>query len=86
MQTTYSVTQAQSKLPQILRETAKDNVIRITRHDETVAYVLSPERMEAILETLEILGNPAAMKAIQAHRTGKGRYYSLDELDRLIED
>ncbi len=85
MKTTYSVTQAQSQLPQILRETAKDNVIRITRHDETVAYVLSPERMEAIVETMEILGNPAAMKAIRASRKPNARYITLEQLEDELE-
>ncbi len=37
----------------------------------TVAVLLSRERMEAIIETLEIMGNPKAMKAIRAYETGK---------------
>ena len=35
------------------------------------------ERMEAIVETMEILANPEAMKAIAQHRTGKVKFRSL---------
>ena len=55
--------------------------MRIKRRDETVAYVLSRERMEALAETLEILANPEAMRAIERDRAGKGRYVDLDDLD-----
>ena len=55
--------------------------IAITRHDETVAYILSASRMEAIIETLEIMGNPDAMKAIREHQAGKTRFVPLSALD-----
>jgi hypothetical protein len=37
--------------------------------------------MEAIAETLEILANPDAMKAIRAHRAGKMKFFPLSSLD-----
>ncbi len=37
--------------------------------------------MEAIIETLEILGNPKAMKALEDARQGKTRYYPLEVID-----
>ena len=52
----------------------------ITRRDETVAYVVSKQRMDAIAETLELLANPAAMKALRAARKGRARYAALDEI------
>ena len=55
--------------------------IAITRHEETVAFLLSRERMEAIVETLELLSNPDALKAIETARRAKGRYYPLAALD-----
>jgi len=36
----------------------------ITRHDKTVAYVLGEEQL-TLLETMEILADPKAMKAIR---------------------
>ena len=80
MKTTYSITNAQAKLPAIVRECTK-GLITITKHDEAVAYVVSRERMETLLETMEILGNPKAMKALQDAREGKTKYYPLESLD-----
>ncbi|MBU0677979.1 MAG: type II toxin-antitoxin system prevent-host-death family antitoxin [Verrucomicrobia bacterium] len=80
MKTTYSITEAQAKLPSLVRE-AQGVPVTITRHDQTVAYVISKKRMDAITETLEVLANPAAMKAIREARDGKTRYKLLHEID-----
>jgi hypothetical protein len=37
--------------------------------------------MEAIAETLEILANPDAMKAVRAHRARKMKFFPLSSLD-----
>jgi prevent-host-death family protein len=81
MSSTYSVTQAQSRLPSLIRQAEAGEPVRIRRHNETVAYLLSKERMEVIVETMEILSNPAAMKAIAANRAGKTRFVALSALD-----
>jgi antitoxin YefM len=80
MKTTYSVTQAQAKLPTVLRECV-NGTITITKRDEAVAYVVSRERMEMLIETMEILANPKAMKALKDAREGKTKYYPLESLD-----
>ncbi len=80
MKTTYSITEAQARLPGLVKE-AEGAPIVITRHNQTVAYLLSKERMDAIQETLEVLANPAAMKAIRAAQDQRTRYVPLDEID-----
>ena len=80
MKTTYSITSAQAKLPTLVRECAK-GLITITKRDEAVAYVVSRERMESIIETLEIMGNPKAMEILRKDRAGKLKYYPLESLD-----
>jgi antitoxin YefM len=55
--------------------------VRIRRRNDTVAYLVSRERMEAIVETMELLANPDAMKAIAAHRAGKTKLAALSSLD-----
>lgn len=80
MKTTYSITEAQARFPRLVRE-AVDQPVVITRHDEVVGYLLSPERMESLLETLELLANPEAMKEIRRVRKGRGRYRGLAALD-----
>ena len=78
---TYTVTAAQSQLPRLIREAEKGKPVAISRRDQTVAYILSEERLAAIVETMELLANPAARKAIEAHRAGKTRFLPLSALD-----
>ena len=80
MKNTYSVAKAQANFTRILKE-AEKHPVSITRHDETVAFILSRDRMEAIVETLEIMADPGAMKAIRAHQAGKAKFLPLSVLD-----
>lgn len=81
VKTTYSITKAQSQLPGLVRETAKSGAIAITRHDETVAYLVSADRMDAIAETMEVLANPEAMRALRDYESGRTRMRPLAALD-----
>ncbi len=81
MKSTYSVTKAQSGLPRLLRDAAKTGTIAITRHDETVAYLVSRERMDAIAETLDLLGNPGVMDAVRQYRSGVMGFQPLQDRD-----
>ncbi len=81
MDSTYSVTQAQTNLPRLIKEAAEEGSIAITRHEETVAYLISRGRMDAIMETLELLGNPSAMKALRDYEEGKTRFLPLAALN-----
>jgi PHD/YefM family antitoxin component YafN of YafNO toxin-antitoxin module len=78
---TYSVTQAQSELPRLLREAEGGTLVGIARRDETVAYLLSRDHLEAIVETLELLENPRARRAIDEHRAGRTRFVPVSALD-----
>ena len=77
MPATYSVTQAQTQLPRLLKDAVEEGSITITRHGEPVAYLVSRERMEAIVETLELLGDAEAMQAIRAYEAGKTKFLPL---------
>ena len=83
VKTTLNITEAQTRLPRLLR--AKKTVA-ICRRGETVAFLVSRERMESIFETLEILSNPEAMKAIRRARSGKGHYLPLEQLEREFDE
>jgi prevent-host-death family protein len=78
---TYSVTQAQSTLPRLVREAESGELVGITRRDETVAYLVSREHLEAIVETMELLANPRARKAIADHRAGRTRFLPLSAIN-----
>jgi PHD/YefM family antitoxin component YafN of YafNO toxin-antitoxin module len=64
----------------MVREAA-ERPITIMKRDKVVGYLLSPQRMEMILETLEIMANPKAMEAIRKFERGEGKYYPLSILD-----
>ncbi len=76
MTTAYSVSKAQSNFPRILKE-AEEHIVSITRNDETLAYLISKDRLESLLESLELMSNPKAMKAIRDAKAGKTKYYPL---------
>jgi prevent-host-death family protein len=80
MDSTYSVTQAQTNLPRLIKEAANEGSVAITRHEETVAYLISRGRMDAIMETLDLLANPTAMKALRNYEAGKTKFVPLSAL------
>jgi prevent-host-death family protein len=80
MPSTYSITEAQAKFPALVRE-SQDKPITITRRDKVVGYLLSPERMEAIVETMELLANPKAMRAIRDYEHGRTKFSPLSALE-----
>lgn len=80
MKDPYSIAEAQAQLPQLVRNAESGVPVRIKRRDETVAYVISGERMEELAETSEILATPAAMRAIEHDRAGKGCFTDVGQL------
>jgi antitoxin YefM len=80
MKSTYSIKEAQSSLPALVREVESGGLATITRHDRAVAYVLGADDLASLIETMEILANPAARAAIADAEAGRGRTYSLDEI------
>lgn len=85
MTTQYSVEEAQMSLPRILRE-AEEQTVVITQRGKAVAYLLSPKRFEAMLETMEIMSNPAAMEAIRDYKSGKTKFMPLDVLNDCLQN
>jgi antitoxin (DNA-binding transcriptional repressor) of toxin-antitoxin stability system len=78
MKSTLSVSKAQARFPELLR---RKETTPITRSGEVVAFLVPRARMEALLEQMEILANPEAMKAIRLARAGKMKSYPLSALD-----
>jgi len=81
MTSTVTISELQAKAPSLVREAEKQGAVTIARHGRTVAFLISRERMEAIVETLEIMGNPGAMKAIRDYEAGKGKFRDVACLD-----
>jgi antitoxin (DNA-binding transcriptional repressor) of toxin-antitoxin stability system len=78
MKTTLTVTQGQAQFPRLCRS---GKTAAITRKGEVVAFIVPRKRMADLLEQMEILSNPAAMKAINRAKSGKTKDYPLSVLD-----
>ncbi len=61
----------QDQAPQVVKRAERNGSVAVCRHGRTVAFVVSRERMEAILETLEIMADKDAMKSIRDYEAGK---------------
>lgn len=77
---TYTIKQAQREIAAMVRTVERGHLATITRHQKPVAYVLSPERLNELMETMEILADAQAVKAIEDAEAGRGKVYSVDEL------
>lgn len=80
MSSTYSITEGQARFPHVVQEAQAGQVATITKRDEPVAYVIGKERMSALVETIEILANPAAMKAIRDNEAGRLKSYRIEDI------
>ncbi|MEO8616135.1 MAG: type II toxin-antitoxin system Phd/YefM family antitoxin [Luteolibacter sp.] len=75
MADTYSMKEAQAGLTKLC---ASGQRFVITNRNRPVVVALPVEDFEALMETLDVLADPAAMTAIQAARTGNATYRPLD--------
>jgi len=80
MKSAYTIKEAQKNLSAVIRQAERGSLATITRHHKPVVHIISAERLSAIAETMEILADPAAMKAIREAETGKGKWYSVEDL------
>ena len=78
-----SITDAKNRLLDLIRSLGeKDEVLAITRNGVPAAVVLSPERYEGLLETIEVLSDAEAMQSIRRSlkQAQKGRWVSDKEV------
>lgn len=80
MKSTVSISEGQDQFPALVKSAERGNVVTVTRHNEPVACVISHERMSAITETLEIMSNAAAMKAVAENRAGRTRFGKITDI------
>ena len=78
---TMEIAKAKRDLPRLVRGLKKSGSLAISNRGRTVAYLISRDRVEAMLETMEIMGNPSAMKAIRDYEAGKTKFHPVEVLD-----
>ena len=81
VKTTVTTTEAQANLPRLLRQLPAAKAVTITNHGRIAGFLISTGRMKAILETMELLANPEAMKAVADFESGRSRGRDLASLD-----
>lgn len=82
-QTIFPVTKVKRELLKILKAMEEDYAtITLTRNGEPVGIMMTPDRYEALLETIEILGDNEILQALKAsHKDFKsGKAYTHDEV------
>jgi PHD/YefM family antitoxin component YafN of YafNO toxin-antitoxin module len=77
-ESTVNVTEAQANLPRLL----KQDSFAISRHGKVVGVYLSKDRIEAMIETMELLGDENFMTALREYKSGKTKFYDADKLDK----
>lgn len=85
-----SITEAREQLTRLPDELARSHAtVAITRRNQPVLAVLAWDLYEAIMETLDVMGQPELLAALRASAQdiAEGRTISLDDLSReLAED
>ena len=82
-QTILPVTKVKRKLLEILKTMEEDYAtVTVTRNGEPVGIMMTPDRYEALLETIEILGDNNILKVLKASQKDfkSGRVYTHDEV------
>ena len=77
------ITKAKNDLLELIRQVEEiDESVAVTKNGVPVAVILNFERYEGLLETLDILSDPAAMKSLRTSiRQGrKGMWLRDDEV------
>ena len=75
---TYTVSEAQANLPGLCRSGRR---FVISRRDKPVYVAMPLEDYDALLETMELLSDPTAMKTLRAAKAGKLAYKELNLAD-----
>jgi len=76
----YSISVGQKNFPRVVAASERGEPIPIERHGETVAYVISKDRFDAVLETMELLSNAEFVDTLHAYEAGETKWVSLADL------
>ena len=81
MNSTVTISELQAQTPRIVRETERRGMTAVTRHGRIAAFLISKDRVEAMIETMEILSDPEAMRSIREFESGKMKLKPVECLD-----
>ena len=75
MADTYNIKEAQAGLPRLCRSGKR---FVIANRNTPVKVAMPVEDFESLMETLDVLGDPVAMGALDLAQSGKGTYRKLN--------
>jgi antitoxin YefM len=81
--TILPVTKVKRELLEILKSMEEDYAtVTVTRNGEPVGIIMTPDRYEALMETIEILGDNKTLQALKASQKDfkSGRVFTHDEV------
>ncbi|HOC56820.1 MAG TPA: prevent-host-death protein [Verrucomicrobiota bacterium] len=75
-----NVTEAQAKLNQLI---SRDS-FAISRHGKIVGIYLSRDRIEALVETMELLSSSKFARALKDYESGRTKFHDAADLDQAM--
>jgi PHD/YefM family antitoxin component YafN of YafNO toxin-antitoxin module len=75
-----NVTEAKARLHKLVM---KDS-FAISRHGKIVGIYLSKDRIEALVETMELMSKPDFSKALKDYESGRMKFHSMADLDKRL--
>lgn len=80
MKDTYSIKELQRETAAAVRIAEGGALVTITRHDRPVVHVLSAERLSGLLESMELLADPAFQSQLKRLRRDKVKFQPASSL------
>ena len=77
--TNLTISQLASSAPKAIRETEEVGIRGITRNGKAVAFLVSRDVMESILETMELQKNRKLMALVKADKAGRIKFTTLTD-------
>jgi prevent-host-death family protein len=71
---TYTIRELQRDTAAAVRAAESGALVTITRHERPVVHVISDDRLQALLETMELAANPKFVEAVGQLRAGKLKF------------
>jgi len=77
---TVGVAEAQARLPSLV----KQDSFAISQNGKVVGFYLSKARVEALVESMELLSSPGFNSALKEMESGRMKCYDVAELDAAM--
>jgi PHD/YefM family antitoxin component YafN of YafNO toxin-antitoxin module len=75
-----TVTAARARLNKLINTDS----FAISRHGKIVGIYLSKDRLEALMETMELLSKPGFAKALKDYKSGRMKFHATTDLDKAM--